>query len=45
MHTATDLYKNIAFLQYIWQDTISSRLICKVVPARWEGVGRVEGRE
>ena len=32
-HLTTDLYKGVAFLEYVRLDPRTSRLICKVVPA------------
>ena len=32
-HLPTDLYKGVAFLEYVRLDPRTSRLICKVVPA------------
>ena len=45
-HLPTNLYNNIAFLKYVWQDPLTSWFICKVVPAGGGGEGRGgEGRE
>ena len=49
-HLPTNLYNNVAFLKYVWQDPLTSWFICKVVPAGGGGEGRGgrgegEGRE
>ena len=44
-HLPTNLYNNVAFLKYVWQDPLTSWFICKVVPAGGGGEGRGgEGR-
>ena len=45
-HLPTNLYNNVAFLKYVWQDPLTSWFICKVVPAGGEERGgEGEGRE